>query len=264
MTNIIEFENEIKKYKDKFDIYYQILISYNEKVNLTAITEKEDVYIKHFLDSVLGYNFIPKNATVVDVGTGAGFPGLPLKIVRDDINLTLVDSLNKRLEFLNELTTKLGYKTNYINSENVQKNLKTIKNNQNLAKLNDNLNIFNKNVNTIYIVHSRAEDFCKLKRECFDVAVARAVARLNTLLEYLLPLVKVGGIVLAYKGSSSEEELVEAKNAIKILGGEYLKTLHFDLPNNMGERNIIVIKKIKDTPKIYPRDKNLPKLKPLI
>ena len=264
MTNIIEFENEIKKYKDKFDIYYQNLISYNEKVNLTAITEKEDVYIKHFLDSALGYNFIPKNATVVDVGTGAGFPGLPLKIVRDDINLTLVDSLNKRLEFLNELTTKLGYKTNYINSENIQKNLKTIKNNQNLAKLNDNLNIFNKKVNTINIVHSRAEDFCKLERECFDVAVARAVAKLNTLVEYLLPLVKVGGILIAYKGSNSIEELNESKRAIGILGGKFENIIEFNLPNDKGVRNLIIIKKVKATPNIYPRDKNLPKLKPLI
>ena len=264
MTNIIEFENEIKKYIDKFDIYYQNLISYNEKVNLTAITEKEDVYIKHFLDSALGYNFIPKNATVVDVGTGAGFPGLPLKIVRDDINLTLVDSLNKRLEFLNELTTKLGYKTNYINSENIQKNLKITKNNQNLAKLNGNLNIFNKKVNTINIVHSRAEDFCKLERECFDVAVARAVAKLNTLVEYLLPLVKVGGILIAYKGSNSIEELNESKRAIGILGGKFENIIEFNLPNDKGVRNLIIIKKVKATPNIYPRDKNLPKLKPLI
>lgn len=264
MKNINEFEKLIKKNSEKFDIYYQNLISYNEKVNLTAITEKEDVYIKHFLDSVLGYNFIPKNATVVDVGTGAGFPGLPLKIVRDDINLTLVDSLNKRLEFLNELTTKLGYKTNYINSENVQKNLKTIKNNQNLAKLNDDLNIFNKKVNAINIVHSRAEDFCKLERECFDVAVARAVAKLNTLVEYLLPLVKVGGILIAYKGSNSIEELNEAKMAIGILGGKFENIIEFNLPNDKGIRNLIIIKKVKATPNIYPRDKNLPKLKPLI
>ena len=264
MKNINEFEKLIKKNSEKFDIYYQNLISYNEKVNLTAITEKEDVYIKHFLDSVLGNNFIPKNATVVDVGTGAGFPGLPLKIVRDDIKLTLVDSLNKRLEFLNELTTKLGYKTNYINSENVQKNLKILKSNQNLAKLNDNLNIFNKNVSSINIVHSRAEDFCKLERECFDVAVARAVAKLNTLVEYLLPLVKVGGILIAYKGSNSIEELNEAKKAIEILGGKFENIIEFNLPNDKGIRNLIIIKKVKVTPNIYPRDKNLPKLKPII
>lgn len=264
MKNINEFEKLIKKNSEKFDIYYQNLISYNEKVNLTAITEKEDIYIKHFLDSVLGNNFIPKNATVVDVGTGAGFPGLPLKIVRDDIKLTLVDSLNKRLEFLNELTTKLGYKTNYINSENIQKNLKKTNNNQNLAKLNDDLNIFNKNVNTINIVHSRAEDFCKLERECFDVAVARAVAKLNTLVEYLLPLVKVGGILIAYKSNNSIDELNEAKKAIGILGGKFENIIEFNLPNDKGVRNLIIIKKIKATPNIYPRDKNLPKLKPLI
>lgn len=264
MKNINEFEKLIKKNSEKFDIYYQNLISYNEKVNLTAITEKEDVYIKHFLDSVLGNNFIPKNATVVDVGTGAGFPGLPLKIVRDDINLTLVDSLNKRLEFLSRLVTDLGYNCNFVNESTIQKYIKNIKEQLKNDKKHENSNIISENKKIINIVHSRAEDFCKLKRECFDVAVARAVAKLNTLVEYLLPLVKVGGILIAYKSNNSIDELNEAKNAIEILGGKFENIIEFNLPNDKGVRNLIIIKKVKATPNIYPRDKNLPKLKPII
>ncbi len=218
--------NLINKNENIFNKYYDYLIEYNKKVNLTAITEKNQVFIKHFLDSILPIDEIKKDAKIVDVGTGAGFPSLPIKIVREDVKLTMVDSLNKRINFLNQLTL--------------------------------DLNIETKNI------HSRAEDFAKLNREKFDVALARAVAKLNTLLEYLLPLVKVGGIVLAYKGSNFEEEIEEAKHAMAVLGGEYVKTLHYDLPNNEGERNIIVIKKIKQTPKQYPRDKNLPKLSPII
>lgn len=225
----MEINNQIKLINDNlqtFQKYFESLVSYNEKVNLTAITEKEQVFDKHFLDSILPIDEIKLNAKIVDVGTGAGFPSLPIKIVRPDVDLTMVDSLNKRVNFLNEITQELKIKTTNI--------------------------------------HSRAEDFAKTNREKFDVAVARAVARLNTLLEYLLPLVKVGGIVLAYKGNSFKEEIDEAKNAMAVLGGEYEKTLHFELPNNEGERNIIVIKKIKQTPKQYPRDKNMPKLKPIV
>ncbi len=225
MQNLEKYINLIENHNDKFEKYYQTLISYNEKVNLTAITEKTDVYLKHFLDSILPIDEITKNASVVDVGTGAGFPGVPIKIVRDDINLTLVDSLNKRINFLNDLKSILNI--NYVCS------------------------------------HSRAEDFSKKNRECFDYAVARAVAKLNTLLEYLLPLVKVGGYVLAYKSTSANEELIEAKHAISVLGGKFIKILNFTLPNNLGERNIIVIKKIKQTSLTYPRGQNKPKLNPL-
>lgn len=216
-----------KAFTDKFEIYYNELIQYNQKTNLTAITEKEEVFIKHFLDSCLGEKFIPQNSKVVDVGTGAGFPGVPLKIVRKDIDLHLVDSLNKRLIFLNLLKDKL------------------------------NLNY------TTY--HYRAEDFATNSnfREKFDVCVSRAVARLNTLLEYCLPLVKLGGIFIAYKGSSSDEEISECGNALKILGGEIIEINNFELPNNCGKRCLIIIKKIKKCPNIYPRGKNLPKIKPL-
>ena len=225
MQNLEETLNLIKQ-NPTFETYYEKLVSFNEKVNLTSITECEDVFVKHFLDSVLPIDEIKQNASVVDVGTGAGFPSLPIKIVRPDIKLTMVDALNKRVEFLNQLTKDI-----HINSTNV---------------------------------HARAEDFCKETREKFDVAVARAVARLNTLCEYLLPLVKVGGIVLAYKGSSADDEILEAKNAINILGGKVEKVLTFTLPNNAGERNIIVIKKIRPTPAKYPRGGNQPKLNPIL
>lgn len=225
----MDIKQQIQLINDKkeiFEKYYEKLVSYNQKVNLTAITDKAQVFTKHFLDSILPIDAIPVGADVVDVGAGAGFPSLPIKIVRDDVKITMVDSLNKRINFLNELTKELN-----IESTNI---------------------------------HARAEDFAKLNREKFDVAVARAVAKLNTLLEYLLPLVKVGGMVLAFKGNNFEEELKEAQNALSVLGGEYIKTFQFNLPNEQGERNIIVIKKIKPTPASFPRDKNLPKLKPLM
>lgn len=209
----------------KFDEYYTQLIEYNEKVNLTAITEREEVFIKHFYDSCLGADFIPHNATVVDIGTGAGFPGLPLKIIRPDIDLHLVDSLNKRVVFLNELKSKLDI-----------------------------------NFSTY---HSRAEEFASSHREQFDVCVSRAVAKLSTLLEYCLPLVKVGGVLIAYKGASSDEEIKQSANALNILGGEVYKIYNTNLPNDLGERNLIIIKKIKSCSKEYPRNKNLPKIKPL-
>lgn len=224
--NIEKQINLIKNNENIFNLYFEKLVSYNEKVNLTAITERNQVFNKHFLDSILPIDIIKQNASMVDVGTGAGFPSLPLKIVKPDINLTMVDSLNKRINFLNELTGQLNIHTTNI--------------------------------------HARAEDFALNNREKFDVAVARAVARLNTVLEYLLPLVKVGGIVLAYKGSSANEEIEEAKNAIALLGGKLKQILHFDLPNEQGVRNIIVIEKIKATPKQYPRGKNLPKSNPIV
>ncbi len=225
MKQIEKYQNLINIHKDEFEKYYNSLISYNENVNLTAITNKEEVYIKHFLDSILGIDEIKKNSTVIDIGAGAGFPSLPIKIVRPDINLTMLDSLNKRVNFLNKICTELNIKSTNI--------------------------------------HARAEDYINDYREKFDVALARAVANLTTLVEYLLPYVKVGGIVLAYKGSNYNDELNDSARAIEILGGKHIKTLSFNLPNNFGERNIIVIEKIKNTPKKYPRNKNLPKLQPI-
>lgn len=219
------YQKLINDYRTQFDIYYQELVSYNDKVNLTAIVERNDVFTKHFLDSILAIDAIPQNASIVDVGTGAGFPGMPIKIVRPDVEITLVDSLNKRINFLNLLCQKLNIKSNN--------------------------------------VHSRAEDFARNNREKFDVAVARAVAKMNTLLEYLLPLVKVGGIVIAYKGGNIAEEFLDADKALEVLGGKILKSIRVDLPNDYGERNIVIIEKIKETPTKYPRGRNLPKLNPI-
>lgn len=212
---------------EKFDIYFNELTEYNKKVNLTAITDKQDVYIKHFFDSCLASDFIPENAKIVDIGTGAGFPGVPLKIIRNDIDLTLVDSLNKRILFLDYLQTKLNI--------------------------------------TYNTHHSRAEEFCSNKnyRESFEVVVSRAVAKLNTLAEYCLPLVKIGGIFIAYKAGEVEQEIQESLNAIKTLGGQIQEIKYFNLPMEKGVRTLIVIQKIKVTPKQYPRGKNLPKSMPL-
>lgn len=214
-------------FEQKFEIYFNELIDYNTKVNLTAITDKQDVYIKHFYDSCLASEFIPANAKVADIGTGAGFPGVPLKIIRNDINLNLVDSLNKRIVFLDYLQKKLDI-------------------------------IYN-------TYHSRAEEFCANanNRETYDVVVSRAVAKLNTLAEYCLPLVKTGGIFIAYKGGDVDQEVQESLKAIKILGGQIDTIKNINLPMEKGSRTLVIIKKIKSTPKVYPRGKNLPKIKPL-
>ena len=222
---ITEYQKLINQHRNEFDTYYQELVSYNEKVNLTAITEVNEVFTKHFLDSILSIDAIPMNSKIVDVGTGAGFPSLPIKIVRQDVDLTMVDSLNKRIIFLYMLCEKMKIKSNN--------------------------------------VHARAEDFAKNNREKFDVAVARAVAKLNTLLEYLLPLVKVGGLVIAYKGANLAEEFMDAENALNVLGGKVLKSIRFDLPNGHGERHLLIIEKIKPTDKKYPRPQNKPKTDPI-
>ena len=210
---------------EQFDKYFKNLIETNKVLNLTAITEENDVLVKHFLDSVLPIKLFKEKSTIVDVGTGAGFPALPIKIIRPDLKITMVDSLNKRITFLNSV-----------------------------IKEND--------LKEIHAIHARAEDFAKNNREKYDYAVARAVAQLNTLVEYLLPLIKVGGQAIIYKSSKIEEEVLNAKNAINILGGKIQKIHQFDLEGL--ERNILVIKKIKETPKKYPRDKNKPKLLPIV
>lgn len=216
-------DNQLKQ----FEQYYELLTEWNEKINLTRITEPDEVALKHFADSLtlLKNVEIPKNSTIIDVGTGAGFPGIPLKIARPDISLTLLDSLNKRLGFLGEVCSELGIKAE--------------------------------------LVHSRAEDGGKdkLYREKYDFAVSRAVARLNILSEYCLPYVKVGGSFIAMKGPELTEELNEAKNALKILGGKINKVNEFKLEDS--GRTIVVINKIKQTPKSYPRHSSKIKSKAL-
>ena len=197
-------------------------------MNLTAITDKEQIVLKHFVDSLTISNLINDNSKVVDIGTGAGFPGIPIKIYNETLNVTLVDSLNKRIMFLDEVIEKLG-------------------------------------LQNIRAIHSRAEDFAhiKVERESYDYAVSRAVANLSVLYEYLLPLIKVGGECICMKGPNIDEELDCSQNALKILGGKIEKIEKLTLPNSDIVRNIIVVKKIKNTDLKYPRKAGIPAKKPL-
>ncbi len=214
---------------DNFNTYYEMLVQWNEKMNLTALTQPDDVALKHFCDSLLllKYADIPKNSSLIDVGTGAGFPSLPIKIVRPDIKLCLLDSLNKRLVFLKEVV------------ENLQ-------------------------LENVDIVHARAEDGANQPklREKFDFATSRAVAQLNVLSEYCLPYVKVGGTFVAMKGKYSEEELDNSKSAIKLLGGKTEKVFKYNLADT-SERTIINVKKVSKTDSRYPRNSGKIKSKPL-
>lgn len=207
--------------------FYEMVVETNEKFNLTAITEENDFAIKHILDSVLPMALLPQNASVIDVGAGAGFPSIPLKILRPDLKVTMLDSLNKRVNFLNEVIATL-------------------------------------NLKNITAVHSRAEDYALKNREVFDIAIARAVASLVTLSEYCLPFVKVGGNFIALKGSSLTEELKEATYAITLLGGKYKDIQKIYVKQIDAMRENVIIEKIKPTDKKYPRGKNLPRLKPII
>ena len=222
--NIVLNQNQINQFYD----YMNLLIDWNEKINLTAITEPDDVIVKHFIDSLTIAEDIVENSRLIDIGTGAGFPGIPLKIYNSSLNITLLDSLNKRTIFLNEVIKKLSLKN-------------------------------------VEVIHGRAEDFAQnLKyRECFDYAVSRAVAPLNILLEYLVPYIKVGGKVIAMKGSNAEEEIKFSKNALQKLETSISKNKKIELPNNSGERYILIMKKNKKTNKIYPRKAGTPKKNPL-
>ena len=227
MNYIEKFELNVSQ-KNKFNKYLKLLQEWNNKINLTAITEKEEIELKHFYDSLTISKYIKSGSSLIDVGTGAGFPGIPLKIKDESIKLTLLDSLNKRLIFLEEVEKELGLK-------NVQN------------------------------IHGRAEDYGKDKkyREKYDYATSRAVARLSVLVEYLLPFVKVGGFCICMKGPNIEEEIKEAEKAIRVLGGEIEKIDNFKLENDENERNIIIIKKIKNTPKQYPRKAGIPTKEPI-
>lgn len=217
-------EKKIKKFFD----YMNLLLEWNEKINLTAIIDPSEVIVKHFIDSLTAAKYVEDNCKVIDVGTGAGFPGIPLKIYNESIDLTLLDSLNKRTIFLKEVTDRLEF-------------------------------------SKIQIIHGRAEDYAQDKgyREQFDYAVSRAVAPLNVLLEYLVPYVKINGKVIALKGSSAEEEISESSNALKQLDTSICENEKVELPENSGERNILIMKKGKKTNKIYPRKAGTPKKKPL-
>jgi 16S rRNA (guanine527-N7)-methyltransferase len=218
------------KQLDQFDRYFQLLVEWNEKMNLTAITEKEEVYLKHFYDSVTAAFYVDFNSpiSVCDVGAGAGFPSIPLKICFPSIKVSIVDSLQKRITFLNELANQL--------------------------ELTD-----------VHFYHDRAETFGQKPefRETFDLVTARAVARLSVLSELCLPLVKVNGKFVAMKGASANEELEQGRAAIKVLGGELVREHQFQLPSEESERSIFVIQKNSKTPKKYPRKPGTPNKTPI-
>ncbi|MBE7025953.1 MAG: 16S rRNA (guanine(527)-N(7))-methyltransferase RsmG [Ruminococcaceae bacterium] len=215
---------------DRFKLYYELLIDYNKKVNLTAITEKNDVAVKHFLDSVslLGVCDVDKDVRMIDVGTGAGFPGLPLKIARGDIKLTLADSLNKRVEFLKLCVNELG-------------------------------------LLDVECIHSRAEELAHKQehREMYDFAVSRAVANMATLSEYCIPFLKVGAKFAAFKGPSANDELALAKNAIATLGGANACIKAVNIADYDLSHSIILVDKITNTAPKYPRSGNKPLNKPI-
>ena len=240
MMAVSEFGIELtEKQLNQFEEYFHLLIEWNEKMNLTAITEREDVYLKHFLDSLSIVKVFPElNETVnsgefslIDVGTGAGFPGIPLKILFPNAKVTLMDSLNKRITFLSEVVNTL------------------------------NLN----ETGSIECIHARAEELAQNKeyREQYDLVVSRAVANLSTLTEYCLPFAKVGGYFIPYKSEKAGEEIAAAGNAIFLCGGTLKKEVSFILPGSDLKRSLIIIEKRQNTAKKYPRKAGMPAKNPL-
>ena len=216
--------------KEQFEMYYKTLIEWNQVMNLTTIVKREEVYTKHFLDSLTLCRIVDltKSATLIDIGTGAGFPGIPLKIVFPEIEVVLLDSLNKRIKFLNDVIDKLE-------------------------------------LQGIKAVHGRAEELAKRPeyRESFDIGTSRAVSRMCVLSEYCMPYIRAEGIFISYKAGAIEEELEEGKNAIKILGGEIEKIDKFTLAGTDIERSLIKIRKKQNTPRKYPRKAGMPSKEPL-
>lgn len=213
-----------------FETYYEMLVEKNKVMNLTAITEKNEVIDKHFIDSISLKKAmdVTKHVKVLDLGTGAGFPGIPLKIAYPNLQVTLLDSLNKRIKFLQEVIEELS-------------------------------------LEEIDAIHGRAEDYAKQSgyREQFDICVSRAVANLATLSEYCLPYVKQGGCFISYKSGAVQEELEQSKKAIKELGGRVKEVIPFVLPDTDIERTFVVIEKVKQTPRKYPRKAGLPSKEPI-
>ena len=216
------------KMQEKFNIYKDLLIFYNKRFNLTSITEERDIFVKHFLDSALSKDLFVDKSNVIEIGSGGGFPSIPLKIVRDDLNFTLLEATGKKCLFLKEVIKELKF-------EGVE------------------------------VLNARAEDAGKDQkyREKFDHVTARAVARLNTLCEYCLPFLRVNGSFIALKGNA-EEEINEAKNAIRILGGKLSSVKEYELPFEEGKRTLIKIDKISKTPSLYPRGNGKERKNPIL
>ena len=214
-------------YREQFDKFFHLLSEHNKICNLTSITDEKGVTYKHFFDSIVGEKLISFGASVVEIGSGGGFPSLPLKIVRDDLKFTLIEATAKKCRFLQDTVDSLALKC-------------------------------------VQVKNMRAEEGAhdKKLREKFDFAVARAVAQLNTLCEYCLPFVRVGGKFIAYKGDAAEE-IKSAENAIKTLGGEIEEVIEYCLPEDYGKRNLVVIKKIRNTPPAYPRGQGKERKQPL-
>lgn len=226
LENSDKMQIEVKNI-EKFYKYMQLLLKWNEKINLTTIVEPEQIIVKHFLDSLTIKKYIEDEKNIIDIGTGAGFPGMPLAIEKNN-NVTLLDSLNKRINFLNDVKEKIG-------------------------------------LENVVTVHSRAEDAAKDKkyRECFDYAVSRAVAPMNVLLEYLLPFVKVGGKVICMKGPNVKEEMDNSEKVAKILGGKIEKVEELEIPEIDMKRTVVIVKKIEKTSSKYPRKAGTPSKEPL-
>lgn len=215
---------------DKFSKYREILVEWNQKMNLTGIEEEKEVYIKHFLDSVAAVKkgYIKDGMSIIDVGTGAGFPGLPLRICLENSKITLLDSLNKRINFLSEVCTNI-------------------------------------NIDDIELIHGRAEDFGKDEkyREQYDIATARAVAGLPILMEFCVPFIKVGGYFVCLKGPNADTELEESRKAMEVLGLEFVEKIDVELPEIELKHNIVVFKKVNSTPAKYPRKAGKPVKTPI-
>jgi 16S rRNA (guanine527-N7)-methyltransferase len=215
---------------EQFEQYYETLVEWNEKMNLTAITDKQEVYLKHFYDSITAafYFDFTKSLSICDVGAGAGFPSIPIKICFPHLKITIVDSLQKRIGFLDHLTKVLQ-------------------------------------LDHVSLYHDRAETFGRKPemREGFDIVTARAVARLSVLSELCLPLVKIGGTFIAMKAAAIQEEYEHGKKAIEVLGGKVIDIKNFRLPNEGSERNIMLIQKVRSTPKKYPRKPGTPNKTPI-
>lgn len=211
-----------------FEKYLNLLVEGNKKFNLTSVLDEKQAFIKHFIDSAAGEFLFPLNASVLEVGSGGGFPSIPLKILREDLRFTLVESTGKKCGFLNEIVDKLG-------------------------------------LSGVQIVNARAEELAKqvVHREKYDAVCARAVAKLNVLCEYCLPFVKVGGIFVAYKGEAAEE-IKEAEKAISVLGGKLKTVEKYSLPEDMGKRSLAVIEKVKNTPEKYPRGNGKERKHPIV